>query len=121
MGRSASSAIQTPGVIAADMDDETDNVDATKDTDPAARIATLEAKVAAQAAENKRLRTAKAAEAKLPQVVYEPETPHGKIALEASATRDMTVAGVMAAIKDGTLQEPMNSYLCADGYYVKRA
>lgn len=121
MGRHASYAIQTPGVIAEDMGDEPDDIVATTGADPAARIAKLEAKVAAQAAENKRLRTAKAADAKLPQVVYEPETHHGKIALEASATRNMTVADVMTAIKDGVLQEPMSSYLCADGYYVKRA
>lgn len=91
--------------------------------DPAARIAELEAKVAVQAEENERLRAASAAagDENLPKVVFEPETPHGKAALEASATRGMTVAQVMQAIDEKRLPEPTTSYLCADGYYSRRA
>jgi len=67
-----------------------------------------------------RLRSAAAADPKLPQVVYEPETPHGKEKLAASATAGMTVAKVQQAIDDKRLPEPVTSYLCADGYYARR-
>lgn len=64
---------------------------------------------------------AELAEAKrLPQVVYEPKTPHGLAALASSDTAGMTVKQVMAAIDAGQLREPLNSYLCADGYYARR-
>ena len=77
------------------------------DLDPRdARIAELEAQVAAAA--------------RLPQPVFEPVTPHGKAALASSETAHMTVAEVMAAINTGALREPMNNYLCSDGYYSRR-
>lgn len=50
----------------------------------------------------------------------EPVTKHGKELLEASATGRMSVAEVMQAIDDGRTPEPMMSYLCRDGYYVRR-
>ena len=71
--------------------------------------------------ENERLRAAAAADQKLPQVVYEPETPHGKEKLAASATGSMTVAQVQQAIDEKRLPEPVTSYLCVDGYYARRA
>jgi len=72
-----------------------------------ARIAELEAKLAEAQ--------------RLPQVVYEPTTPHGAAALAASDTAGMTVKQVMAAIDAGQLREPLSSYLCADGYYARRS
>lgn len=122
MGRSASQPVQTPGAPAPDTagsaDDSTTSTEAA--ADPDARIAELEAQLAAQAEENERLRAAAAADPKLPQVVYEPETPHGKEKLAASATAGMTVAQVQQAIDDKRLPEPITSYLCADGYYARR-
>lgn len=139
MGRSASQPVQTPGAPAPDTagsaDDSTTatqeqaalttSTEAAADPDARiaeleARIAELEAQLAAQAEENERLRAAAAADPKLPQVVYEPETPHGKEKLAASATAGMTVAQVQQAIDDKRLPEPITSYLCADGYYARR-
>ena len=117
MARSAATPVETPGAVVPDgADAETPTVG----TDPAARIAELEAQAQAQAAEIERLRTAQGAEPKLPQVVYEPETVHGKLALQASPTGHLTTAQVQAAIEAKELPEPMNSYLCRDGYYVRR-
>lgn len=133
MGRSASQPVQTPGAPAPDTAGSADDsTTATQEqaalttsteaaADPDARIAELEAQLAAQAEENERLRAAAAADPKLPQVVYEPETPHGKEKLAASATAGMTVAQVQQAIDDKRLPEPVTSYLCADGYYARRA
>jgi len=66
-------------------------------------------------AENQALK----AKAALPQVVYEPTTPHGLAALESSETANMTVVEVMAAIQAKRLREPVTSYLCKDGYYCR--
>ena len=134
MGRSASQPVQTPGAPAPDTagsaDDSTtatqEQAASTTSTeaaaDPDARIAELEAQLAAQAEENERLRAAAASsQPKLPQVVYEPKTPHGKEKLAASATGSMTVAQVQQAIDEKRLPEPVTSYLCADGYYARRA
>lgn len=78
--------------------------------DKDARIAELEAKLAAQEAESK-----------LPKVVYEPVTPHGAAALAASDYAGMTVAELMAMIDAGRAKEPMTSVLCADGWYARRS
>lgn len=83
-------------------------------------VETPEQELARLRAENLALTTAAAERDKLPQAVYEPETPHGKANLAASDTATMTVAQVMAAIDAGKLKEPVNSYLCADGYYSRR-
>jgi hypothetical protein len=84
------------------------------------RIARLEAALAAQQAENERLKAEADGEAKLPSVVYEPTTPHGAARLRESETGNMTTAQVIAAIDAGKLPEPVNSYLCRDGYYARR-
>jgi hypothetical protein len=92
--------------------------------DPALRIAELEASLAAaqQAAIEANARATEAAsKAALPQVVFEPATPHGSKALAASETGHMTMAEVMAAIDAGQLDEPTNAYLCSDGYYARRS
>ena len=87
--------IQTPGAegVAPEVDKD-------------AEIAALKAQLAAS---------------KLPQVVYEPVTPNGKRALEASAFAHLTVAQLMAEIDAGNVKEPITSMLCADGYYARRA
>jgi len=119
MGRSASQPVQTPGAPAPDTAGSADDsTTATQEQDAsvvgqAERIAKLEA-------ENAKLRAVVSADAKLPQVVYEPQTPHGKEKLAASATAGMTVAQVQQAIDDKRLPEPVTSYLCADGYYARR-
>ena len=100
--------------VAAQQDDDssgetkfvTDKPRRATDQDKDARIAELEAALAAQQ--------------KLPQPVYEPVTPHGAAALKSSDMASMTVAQVMAAIDAGKLREPLASYLCADGYYARR-
>jgi hypothetical protein len=61
------------------------------------------------------------AASKLPQVVTEPVTPHGAIALAQSAFAGMTVAELMAGIDAGKYREPpVTSVLCADGWYARR-
>lgn len=57
----------------------------------------------------------------LPQVVYTPETPHGKAAREASACAHLTTKQVMDLIDTGEMREPLSSVLCLDGYYVRRS
>lgn len=138
MGRSSTKPSQIPGAPAGDTPDDADTGaqgaglgDDSPDvgTDPSegetkfvttkgrkatheekdARIAELEAKLAAAQAAPK-----------LPQVVFEPKTPHGKAALAASDTAEFTVAQVMAKIDAGELREPLNNCLCSDGYYVRR-
>lgn len=71
-------------------------------------------------AENEALKLAKdeaASVAKLPQVVYEPVTAHGKAAMDASPTKEFTVEQVRKMIREGVLQMPTTSYLCKNGYY----
>lgn len=118
MGRSATQNVQTPGAVAPQDDAAT----AEQPTDQAAVIAALQAQLKAQEVENARLRAASsAADSGLPQVVYEPETPHGKEAMRTSPTAHMTVGQVQAAIDAGEMAEPVTSYLCKDGYYSRRA
>lgn len=64
---------------------------------------------------------AKEEAAKLPQVVYEPLTPKGKFALEASAFAHLSVAELIAEIDAGRCKEPITSVLCRDGYYARRS
>jgi hypothetical protein len=114
MSRSTAQPIQTPGEVAQEPAAEAQAPSAApvepEPADQAARIAELEAEIA-------KLK----ADPKLPQVVYEPETPHGKEKLAESATGGMTVAEVMQAIDDKRLPEPVTTYLCADGYYARRS
>jgi hypothetical protein len=95
MPRAHTQTVQTPGA-------EGENV---PEQDKDALIAELQAQIAAQ---------------KLPQVVYEPTTPKGKQALEASQFAHFTVAQLMAAIDAGEAKEPITSVLCSDGYYARR-
>lgn len=116
--RSASQPVQTPGATQQPQgDDDQAEVgqDAAQPTDMAEVIAALQAKVQA-------LESAAAATeaAKLPQVVYEPETPHGAARLATSPTAHMTVAEVRQAIDDKRMPEPSTNYLCRDGYYCRR-
>jgi hypothetical protein len=83
---------------------------------PDAAPLSAEAELAALKAENAALKQA----ASLPQVVYEPQTPKGKEARAASLFGHLTVAQLMAAIDAKDVDEPMNSVLCIDGYYVRR-
>jgi DNA segregation ATPase FtsK/SpoIIIE-like protein len=110
MSRSATARVQTPGAFEPEVD-QIDTATATPE-EMAAQIADLKAKLAAQTAEN--------AAAKLPQVVYEPETPHGSVALRSSPTGHLTVAQVQAEIDAKRMPEPITSYLCRDGYLARR-
>lgn len=82
-------------------------------------VAALKAQLAALQAKNAELEADLASKAKS-NIVYTPDTPHGLERLATSATAGMTVAQVMAAIDAGRLDEPMTSYLCADGNYCRR-
>lgn len=113
--RDTKQPVQTPGAPS-DEDHETKGpaqVKPGKDSaDKDAQIAKLQAELAAAQALN--------AKPDLPNVVYEPVTPHGKEKLLASDTANMTVAEVMQAIKDGTMSEPISMTLCRDGWYVRQ-
>lgn len=104
MGRTSNQPVETPGAAAADT--------AAHD----GPTLTVEEQLAAAQAELAALK----AKAALPQVVYEPKTPHGAAALSASAYASMTVAELMAKIDAGEVKEPITSALCADGYYARR-
>lgn len=95
--------IHTPGQPSADA------VEHAAPMDPAAELAALRA-------ENARLK----AKPELSQTVFVPETPHGKVAMAASAAAHLTVAELMAKIDAGEAKEPFTSVLCADGYYAAR-
>jgi hypothetical protein len=113
--RSATQTVQTPGAPAAE------DLPVDGEQDQAAVIAALQAQLAAQTAETERLRAAPAAVlAAATSMVYEPQTPHAAEKLAMSPTARMTVAEVMAQIDAGKLAEPVNSYLCRDGYYARR-
>lgn len=77
--------------------------------DPVAELAALRAENAAMKAK-----------AELPQTIFEPVTPKGKVALVASAFAHLTVAQLMEQIDAGEAKEPFTSVLCADGYYTAR-
>jgi hypothetical protein len=113
--RSASQPVLTPGAIPAAETEEVAQAPAASQDAMADVIKAMQAEIAA-------LKAAAAASdaAKLPQVVYEPQTPHGIARLAESATAHMTVAEVMAAISDKRMPEPETNYLCKDGYYVRR-
>lgn len=113
--RSATQTVQTPGAPEA-ADQPLDG-----ERDQASVIAALQAQLAAQTAENERLRAMPASVAAVTDsLVYEPKTPHAAEKLAMSPTARMTAAEVMANIDAGELPEPVNSYLCRDGYYARR-
>ena len=126
MGRPASQSVQVPGAQSSgdDVDEEGVHADADvvqlsgKAADSSG-TAKLKAQLAAANAENASLRAA-AEVSKLPQVVYEPNTPHGVAARASSAFGHLTVNQLMAEIDAGRVREPINSVLCADGYYARR-
>ncbi len=139
MGRSSALSVQTPGAPAP-AEASAPGVDAlgTDDSDEAAaaqgaeipkatpddtndELAALRRRVAALEAENAGL-AAKAETASQASAIFDanPTTPHGIIRMAESETSHMTVKQVMAAIDAGKLSEPNPSYLCADGYYVRR-
>lgn len=107
MSRSATQPAQVPG--AATQPAQADQPQGAATDPQAARIAELEAQLAA---------------AKAPGVhqgeTVAPNNPKGREKLAASATASMTVAQVVAAIDAGDMDEPFNSYLCIDGYYSRR-
>lgn len=121
MGRSVSQAIHTPGATAAPDSAGSVDHDTTATQDQDASVVGQAERIAKLEAENAKLRAVVSADAKLPQVVYEPQTPHGAQRLAASATGDMTVAEVMQAIAEGRMVEPVTNYLCRDGYYCRSA
>jgi len=120
--------IQIPGETAQDMSAQ-DNASTGADTfipgddeggadsSAAVQIAALQAQLAAA---NAQLAAKEAAAAKTPQVVFEPVTPHGAQALDASQFKHLTVAQLVAKIDVGEVKEPFVSVLCADGYYARR-
>lgn len=114
MGRNTQS-VEVPGEPSARTGEDVD-ASASQDAAPD-DVAALRAQLATKEAENAELK----AKAALPQVVYEPVTPHGAAAMAASAVSEMTVAQVMAEIDAGRLKEPITSYLCSNGYYARRA
>lgn len=104
MGRISNQPVETPGAAAPDT--------AAHD----GPTLTVEENLAAAEAELAALK----AKAALPQVVYEPTTPHGAIRLQESEYASMTVAELMARIDAGQVKEPITSALCSDGYYARR-
>ena len=82
-------------------------------------IAKLKAQLAAARTENSGLKAA-AKVSTLPQVVYEPTTPHGRAARADSKFGHLTVAQLVVEIDAGRATEPFTSVLCADGYYARR-
>jgi hypothetical protein len=114
MNRSISTPVQIPGAPTEALGHEADGE--TKFTTAKARKTTETDKDAEIAALKAQLADAK----RLPQVVFEPKTPHGVAALAASDTANMTVAQVMQAIAEGSMRKPMTHYLCADGYYSRQ-
>ena len=125
MGRPTTQRVQTPGAPTPDTAAQDDADTSVLEEGTAAApgdsddVAQLKAQLAAAQAENAGLKAA-AEVSKLPQLVYEPETPHGKLARDASEFKHLTVAQLMAEIDAGNAREPMNSVLCADGYYCRR-
>lgn len=85
----------------------------------AAQIAALKAQLAETNARLSGLVAAQAVPAG-DAVVFEPETPHGKMRLAESPTRNMTTAEVAELIDAGKMSEPTTSYLCRDGYFTRR-
>lgn len=131
--RSASMPVLTPGATAPDTAGDAEDGDDTIDSeltgagdpgasDPAAaNDSDVLARLAALEAENARLRAAAESKPELPQVLYEPVTPHGAEKLAASPTAHLTVAQVMASIDEGRMKEPTTNLLCRDGWYCSRA
>ncbi len=60
---------------------------------------------------------------KLPQAVFEPVTPKGAEAIEASPyhSQGITSTELIRRIDAGEAKEPTVSVLCADGYYTPRS
>lgn len=107
MARSA--PVQVPGAEGAASAQSTNTGDGAAVDPRDAEIARLRAELAAKGAGDK-----------LPQVVYEPDTPKGKLAKEASAFSHLTVEALMAEIDAGNVKEPITSVLCANGWYAAR-
>lgn len=82
----------------------------------AARIAELEAQLAAPEARSRELQ-ALAPDGGTPAVVIVPETLHSRQRLAESPTGRMTVAEAEAAIQRGDIAPPVAGYLCKDGWY----
>lgn len=115
-----STPVQTPGAADTQSTDEAQALGATLTPDEAAaQIAELRAQLAEANARVSGLVAAQAVPA-ADAVVYTPETPHGKMRLAESPTRDMTTAEVAALIDAGKMPEPTTSYLCRDGYLTRR-
>jgi hypothetical protein len=125
MSRSSALKVQTPGAppeagTTQPAQEQDSDEDQTRDlTAGADDVDALKRKLTALEAKNAELQADLASKAKS-SIIYEPETPHGKLRLAASDTGTMTVAAVSAAIKNGKLAEPITNYLCADGHYCRR-
>lgn len=85
----------------------------------AAKIAALQAQLSEKDARLSSLIAAQAVPAG-DSVVFEPETPHGKMRLRESPTAHLTTTEVQALIAEGKMPEPTTSYLCRDGYLARR-
>lgn len=66
-------------------------------------------------AENAALRAAVPA-TDTPSIVFTPETPHGKAAMAASPFGHMSADEVLKGMLDGSIPQPVTSYLTRDGY-----
>lgn len=127
MARSSALDIQTPGAAPsadelsaqAAQENASSDGEQTQDLTAGDDVEALKAKLAALEVKNAEL-LADIESKKKSNIIYEPETPHAAERLAASATRDMTVAQVMAAIDAKRLTEPMTNYLCSDGTYCRR-
>jgi molybdopterin converting factor small subunit len=127
MARSYALEIKTPGAAPSADDlaaraaqENGSDAEQTKDLTVGDDVEALKEQLAALQARNAEL-LADIESKKKSNIIYEPETPHAAERLAASATSDMTVAQVMAAIDAKKLPEPMTNYLCADGTYCRRS
>lgn len=134
MARSQSLSIQTPGApaepakTATELQQQAASDAAAEDAEQIAdltatdspEVAALKLKLAATEKRNAEL-LADAQSKANSGLVFEGENPHGKERLAASATKNMTVAEVVAAIDAGKLREPQVYFTCKDGIYCSRA
>jgi hypothetical protein len=124
MPRPANQPVHTPGAPTSDVDDGKTNA-----PEHEAHVVTGKGVTGKHLPDDRDAEIAKlkadlrkAEEAAVPKagVVYEPVTPNGKLAREASQFGHLTSKELMAEIDAGNVREPLTSVLCADGYYAPR-
>ncbi len=112
-----SQPVEVPGAPVADPVAEAAAVNEAASAAEAGQAALIERLLA----ENAALKASAAPSADTPSVVFTPETPHGRAALAASPFRDMTAAEVTEGLLNGTIPQPVTSYLTRDGYVCRTA